>query len=167
MTEESPRAEDRPDDHPPIAQSPTPAEPVGEESTTVDRTVREERPSLRGVRTWFWAVLVVTFAVFVLFGSVPTHSYLRNTSNRVVPRIRDVSLREIWQLQADNLPDFGGNLLPTVVYYGAILLFVLGSAAVVWFALAPNPAWVDRPTPRPAPIPGTDPPGGGATAPSA
>ena len=119
------------------------------EPNEAERPVEQPHPqhpeTRRGGRVWAWAVLIAAFAVFAFFGTVPTHAYIRNSSNRVVPSIRDEGVREIWQLQADNLPDVGGNLLPTAVFYTAILLFVLGSAGAVWFALAPNPAWADQP----------------------
>ena len=116
-----------------------------------DAKIPAEQPHLRhpetrrGGRVWSWAVLIAAFGVFAFFGSVPTHAYIRNSANRVVPSIRDVGVREVWQLQADNLPDVGAGFLPIAVFYAAILLFVLGSAGAVWFALAPNPAWADQP----------------------
>ena len=104
----------------------------------------QNRETRRGSRVWWWAVLIAAFGVFAFFGSVPTHAYIRNSANRVVPSIRDVGVREVWQLQADNLPDVGAGFLPIAVFYAAILLFVLGSAGAIWFALAPNPAWAEQ-----------------------
>jgi hypothetical protein len=120
------------------------AEPVRDRSTP-----DPERP----YRIAAWLVIVGALALAGLLVSLPAHVYDRGLGGRVTLRIRHIDVVELWRVQTNNLPEIGQPALIEALFVGSVLVFVLGSAYLIWIAT------VDiRPTPR-APMVASDTPG--------
>jgi hypothetical protein len=79
-----------------------------------------------------WTVAVGAFALFALFGSMPTEAGANAGTG--------VGVVEAWRALGRDLPSVGHATLLRLAYYGALALLVLGGAVGLWLALAVEPA---------------------------
>lgn len=92
-------------------------------------------------RQLIWFGLVTVALLLIAFAKVPAYDYGRGGLDPVSRTIRD-----LWWTQIRGLPDaaYGGLLI--TLFIGLILVFLVGSAAMVWYSLYPS----DPPSAAPA-----------------
>ena len=105
------------------------AEPVADGDRPLDRDFG------RPYRVGAWVVLVGALALAAFFVAVPAHTYDLDFRGRAVPETRRIDLIELWRVQTRNLPDVRYETLFQVAYVACAIIFLLGSAALVWLAM--------------------------------
>ena len=85
-----------------------------------------------------WTVAAVAFLVLLGAGSVTIYP-----GGGVS---RDASIRRVWDVQSDRLPDLGSNDLTRVLFGASIAVFVFGALVLLWLALTLDPVATRPPT---------------------
>lgn len=102
--------------------------------------VGREEDRARRPRHVAWALLTGAFLVYLAVGSMPVHAFRVSILNRRVADPRTETLLNVWRVQVNRLPELGSDAVLEAAFLGAILLFVAGTAAALWFALVPSEA---------------------------
>lgn len=80
-----------------------------------------------------WFATVAIALIVVAFVKIPAYDYGRY-GLETVPR----SIRQLWWAQIRGLPDVANDALLAVLFVLLVLVFVVGAAALLWFALLPS-----------------------------
>lgn len=80
-------------------------------------TEKRDRAGL--VRTAVWAVLSIAFVGFLAFGTVNARIWRFGELH-----VESKSIRQVWQVQAQSLPDVSNGWMLQAVFYGSIAVFV-------------------------------------------
>jgi hypothetical protein len=84
----------------------------------------------RFVRILVWAVLSISLAAYILFGTVT----VQLTRFFSVER----SVRSVWRSFRADLPEVGNELLLAVLFWAAIVVFCIGVFWLLWISLTPD-----------------------------
>jgi hypothetical protein len=105
-------------------------------------TASVERDEDRGKRSRqvAWALLTGAFLVYLAVGSMPVHAFRVSILNRRIADPHTESVLRVWRVQVNRLPELGSDALLEATFLGAIVLFLVGTAAALWFALVPSEA---------------------------
>jgi len=85
----------------------------------------------RRQRVILWAIATIASVGYIAFGSVPAYTW---RFGRLHEDARPV--RGIWTVQANDLPDVSRQWAINGVFYGALIVFLLGVTLGLWYLLA-------------------------------
>lgn len=83
----------------------------------------------RYVRTWFWMILVAGFGLFLVFGSVEAHYWVRNTYVE-----RGTNVLDVWRAQVNGLPDVAHQTVLKTVFLVSVFGFIGLAVVALWLA---------------------------------
>lgn len=110
----------------------------------------KQRPShAKGLTVILWALASNGLLVYVAFGSTPAYIWRFNRKHQEFK-----SVLGTWRIEANNLPQVSQQWLLEGVFYGALLLFLLGAIAGLWFLLEAGDEGMSVPDPAPSSSPG-------------
>lgn len=136
-----PRAQPSPEQGAPPQPAPADGEPAfgGDDTARVAET-ESRAPSApardleRPHRVGAWLVIVGSLALAALLVALPAHVYEFDFRGRLIARTRRLDVIELWRVQANNLPDIGQSGLIEALFIVCALVFVVGSAYLIWIA---------------------------------
>lgn len=77
-----------------------------------------------------WALASIGLLAYVALGSTPAYIWRFNRKHQEFK-----SVLGTWRIEANNLPQVSQQWLVEGVFYGALLLFLLGAIVGLWFLL--------------------------------
>ncbi len=106
-----------------------------------------EADSGRFTRTWFWMILVSSFGLFLVFGSVRAHYWKENAAGTYyVPTQKAMKVLDIWRAQVNGLPDVAHQSILKGVFLFSVFAFI--GLAVIGLWLASVEIWTQVPSPK-------------------
>lgn len=110
----------------------------------------KQRPShTRTLTVILWALTSIGLLTYVAFGSTPAYIWRFNRKHQEFK-----SVLGTWRIEAGNLPQVSQQWLVEGVFYGALLLFLLGAIAGLWLLLQAGDEGISVPDPSPSSSPG-------------
>jgi len=91
-------------------------------------SVSDEDPG-RYFRTWFWMILVAGYGLFLVFGSVEAHYWVRNSYVE-----RGTNVLDVWRAQVNGLPDVAHQTVLKTVFLISAFGFIGLAVVALWLA---------------------------------
>lgn len=84
-----------------------------------------------------WAAIVIALLAYLCFGSIVARMWKLDTfQNAWVEDHSPRRIAHIWKYQFDHLPAFAGPTAMQVLFGGAVVVMLVGSAMCLWLMLA-------------------------------
>ena len=119
----------------PVA-APSAVEAAGSAAGKVPAAVEpDDRDRDRPIRIGAWLLIVGSLALASVFVAVPAHTYELDFRRRVIADVRRIDFFELWRIQTRNLPSEQNELLLQAFFVACGIVFLLGSAYLIWLAI--------------------------------
>lgn len=117
-------------DEPTMPASPGTDEPASR-AGAVTGGERRSSGMFRRVRMILWVVATIALFGYIAFGSVPAYTWRFGRLHQDARQVRG-----IWTVQASNLPDVSPQWAINGIFYGALVVFLLGVTLGLWYLLS-------------------------------
>ena len=97
-------------------------------SLTLETTPGKAAPS--GITIILWALVSIAIITYVTLGSVPAYIWRFGRLHE-----ESKSVLGIWTIEANSLPRVSHQWMLNVAFYGALIVFLVGVVAGLWFLL--------------------------------